>query len=842
MAGKPPKVKPVPTPNKTPDSGTVGPYRPPSPLSPMPHLPVSRRLEPSQPASRPPDLIAVTQSAGVTVSPMFSVNDEFAMLAATSSLADYRIPTPKSLGEADARGIRMFKQRQYVAVDDVHFVQVALDAESGLLRATRATELNPSGPLLKPDSEGRFWVALDSSDSRNHVARLNSLQRRTAELFRAMGHPVDDFFDITITRILAASGMSEALARDPRLYPWSLALLHDTVRRFSLDQKIQTAHTQMQHPDPLERARIDPQMQALLQLRERDLAGYHAHRNRAALFQDQERRFELDCDENTLQMRRIFPDLPKALAETLWRHASAADRLHMHDKPGMPRSMAEEALVALRDFRLARACEGLYLDSVTSLDSDRLALHMIEGLSGWPQNVRFEVRQSLVEDGVGDLRVPFHHVLIRQDAGYVIRSPEGLSSKVESDLYSMVWGLLLPAQRQALGVTDGGGKALQHLIRAQPLPPRQAVSEALGLAPLPVSVDPAAGHYRQTAGLRGGGDNDPTMTITRTVADRVRDLYPQLSDGERTAFINESLKSDPGGVLTRLEKEFATLRDELALWSSREASPHGESSVQRQAPMPAGQRQSREQFSAMLQDIWQRKSVSRWGYGDYHFSSDIDFFGELPRLTARFEYVTELVLKARIPGARIGAFLDSFPNVQYLMVTGVKMDQLPPGIFQMRELRQLTLNSCSLELTEATAEGVSRIETLTLLNLARNPLTVAPHVGFMPDLKELMLYEANLSKVPSGIDAHGELRVLALQDNDISDVGDELFEIPDAQDLFVNLVNNPLSDASKQRVAQYLDNSSMDRKVEIQMEEPLSEVEFESDSSESGFGTDSESD
>ncbi|WP_323156696.1 hypothetical protein, partial [Pseudomonas oryzihabitans] len=85
--------------------------------------------------------------------------------------------------------------------------------------------------------------------------------------------------------------------------------------------------------------------------------------------------------------------------------------------------------------------------------------------------------------------------------------------------------------------------------------------------------------------------------------------------------------------------------------------------------------------------IWQRKSISRWEYGDYHFSADVVFSGELPRLSTRFEYVTELILTAKNPEARIGPFLDSFHNVQYLMVNGVKMEDLAPGIFQMRELR-----------------------------------------------------------------------------------------------------------------------------------------------------------
>lgn len=312
MAGKPPKVKSVPTPDRTPDPGGDGFYRPPSPLPSTSHLPLTHRLDPSQPANRATiEQIALTQTAGVKVSAMLSAIDGFAVLPVPSSLADYWIPTSQSLGEPDAQGIRMFKQRQYVAVDDVHFVQVALDAESGFFRATLARELNPSGPILKPDGEGRFWVALDSSDSPGHVATLNSLRGRTAELLRSMGHPVDDYFDVTIARILAVSGMGEAPVRDPRIYPWSLDLLHDTVRRFSLDREIRTLFTHMQQPDPLMHVRLNPHLQALVQLREGHLVGRNANRERVALFQDNEHAFELDCDENTLQMRRIFPDMPR---------------------------------------------------------------------------------------------------------------------------------------------------------------------------------------------------------------------------------------------------------------------------------------------------------------------------------------------------------------------------------------------------------------------------------------------------------------------------------------------------------------------------------------------------
>lgn len=160
----------------------------------------------------------------------------------------------------------------------------------------------------------------------------------------------------------------------------------------------------------------------------------------------------------------------------------------------------------------------------------------------------------------------------------------------------------------------------------------------------------------------------------------------------------------------------------------------------------------------------------------------------------------------------------------------------------MRQLSELTLDGCSLKLSEVTAEGLSRIETLTRLNLANNPLTIAPHVGYMSGLTGLMLSNANLSSIPSGMDSLRKLGVVALHDNNISDVGYELFEIPDTQDLFVGLANNPLSDAARQRINEYLENSSMDRKVEIQMDELASDSDSDSESLESGFSTGSDSD
>lgn len=802
MAGKPPKTKPVSTP--PPDSPSDS-FHGPLHTSATPPLPVPRPLKPLL-ASPDADRLAAGSAISVSAGSIASSLDKGAVLAARSTLADYWLPIPKNLSEADAQGIRLSKQRQYVVVADEHIVQVVLDAATGLLRATQARELNPSGPLLARDSEGRFWLALE-----NHgVSFAGSIVAKTAELFRRAGRSTAQFSDVTVARMLAVSGIDESRLRAVLANDLPVPfLLEDTLRRFALDQEIQ-AMTQASHEN-------------------------------SARFQFLENTFEADCDEHISRIRRTFPDLPKVAAQAIWRDTSAAERLHLHNQPGLPGQMAIAALLALRDVRLARACEGLYLDSVFSSDSDRLALQMIGRLAAWPSKVRVEIRPHAdgeVLSAIGDEQAPNRYILVLQGEGYVTQNRGDLSPLESKDLYSTVWGVLLPEQRQLFGID--GGTALRQLIRTQPLPSRQAIGEMLGLKPLPADITAATAQYRQAGQLRGGGDNDPNSP--KSVVERVRRLYPQLSDEQVSSFIAERLHSDPPGVLSRLEKDFATLREELAMWNADEASIHQHTPEPQGGPTPDERRQARQRFSTKLQDIWQRKPVSRWGEGEDHFSHYVDFSGELPRLSARFEYVTDLLLTANEPGARIGAFLDSFPNVRFLGVVGIKMDEFPSGIFQMRHLSELTLDGCSLKLSEVTAEGLSRIETLTRLNLANNPLTLAPHIGYMTGLTDLKVYNTNLSSVPTGVDRLGKLQVMALHNNNISDVGDELFEIPDTQELFVGLLGNPLSYDSRQRIDHYLENSSLDRKVEIQAEEVIFESDTDSQSSESGLSTGSESD
>ncbi|WP_281881462.1 leucine-rich repeat domain-containing protein [Pseudomonas atacamensis] len=806
MTGKPPKIKPVSVPTKPSDSSIDVSHRPLSSSSTVAHLTVAHHQEPMRsPSSSDP--LSITPGVNVSTTTTYSTFDEFPRFSAQDPLESYWIPSQEGLDESVALGIKTLKHRQYVAVADNHIVQVVRDAESGLFRATHARELHPSGPLLRPDSEGRFWVAVESDG----FTISDLIAAQAAELFRRSGRSVAQLSDTAVVRMLAVSGVNEAVLRDviahDRPVPF---LLEDTLRRFELDQQIQAE------------GRVAPES--------------------FTRFKDVEDAFESDCNEDTLRMRRVFPDLPKTAARAIWRNTSAAERLHMHNQPGIPQRVALEALLALREVRLARAVEGIYLEAVVNPDSDRLVLHMIGDLVDWPHQIRIEIRQGAIDGDVfaaiGDARSSDRHLLIRHDDGYIVASGGPPSVLGAQNLYTTLWTLLLPVHRQSLGISDDAAQALQKLIRSQPSPSRRVVSEVLRLAPLPATVNAARTQGRQEGLLRGGADVRPESP--KSFERRVRDLHPEISDEDVAAFIDKRLQHDPSGVLSRLENEFATLRHELEVWRA-EVPPHPSKGVEWSAEAFAEQSRLRQRFSEKLQSTWQQKLLSVDGVADESFDSFIDFTDELPQMSARFEHVAGLGLEARNPGVKLGRFLDSFPNLAYLVLENVRMDRFAPGIFQMRGLQHLILKDCSLRLSENDAEGLSRIETLTLLRLDGNPLGVAPHLGFMRQMKELYLANSGLTGIPGGVEQLSRLKILDLRDNNIVDVGDDFFEIPDTQDTYVDLRGNPLSQVALLRINDYLQNTSMDSEIDIRTQEQVFDEIFElSEFSDSGVGSDSD--
>ncbi|MHC8289277.1 dermonecrotic toxin domain-containing protein [Pseudomonas sp. XS1P51] len=700
-----------------------------------------------------------------------------------------------------------------------------------------------------------------------------------ARLFRRLGHSVAEFSDVTAARILAVSGTDEAVLRDlhvnARRPP---ALLEDTIRRFRVDQQIQTFIAQMRSTDPAVYAKADPQMQAQLlqaqgvsvheglwrsgnlvqsvidsledaalkkllgestafgdslpgidvravRLRSR-IAGW-AQEHRAALFKAREDMFELSRDKNTRQMRRIFPDLPKTIAQELWRNASTSDRLHMQNKPGMTRQMAHEALFYLREVRLSRACEGLYLEAISNPDIDTLALHMLETLNGWSPGIRIEVRDGQFDgellDSIGRPDAPIRKVLVRQRGQYRAYDGSGEELHGLDDLYSAVQHALPDAQRQALGLPHAGqGAGLKQAVKQQALLPRSQLRALFGQPPLEPGIRSPMGLAAGRSGyLLGGGDFVPEQT--RSVEQRLQALYPTLSEEDMATLRSERLIGDPLLAVARLENEYLSLVNDLEIWRVDVPSRHPATGAALTDDEISIQRQGRKLFAQELQANWSRRLTTTNRYTPTTFEFDLDILGELPELSADFSHVRELSLSNGSLHLKGHAFLASFPEVRYLTLSGFALEAFPVEIYQMRELITLTLDGCEVLLTQATVEGLAHMEGLTLLHLDNNPLGMTPDIRYMKKLDSLYLKHTGLIEVPIGLFGLENLAFADLRFNEITMLPDELFEVSDAREVNYNFLNNPLSDISRLRIYAYFESAGLDRKMMIQFDDVLEE-------------------
>lgn len=285
---------------------------------------------------------------------------------------------------------------------------------------------------------------------------------------------------------------------------------------------------------------------------------------------------------------------------------------------------------------------------------------------------------------------------------------------------------------------------------------------------------------------------------------------------------SERLIGEPVLAVTRLENEYVTLVNELEMWSNDVPSRHPTTGSMLTGDELSVQRQSRKLFAQELQANWSRRLTTANRYTPTTLQYDLEILGELPVLSADFSHVDELTLSS-IAGLGGYSFLASFPGVRYLTLSGFALKTLPVEIYQMRELVTLTLDGCGITLTEAAVEGLAHMEGLTLLHLDNNPLGLTPDVRYMRVLDSLYLKNTGLIDVPVGLFDLEQLAFANLRSNQITTLPDELFEVSDGRDVNYNLRDNPLSEASKSRIENYFEHSSLDKKIMIQFDGALDE-------------------
>jgi len=355
------------------------------------------------------------------------------------------------------------------------------------------------------------------------------------------------------------------------------------------------------------------------------------------------------------------------------------------------------------------------------------------------------------------------------------------------------------------------------------------------------SLQRARDYYRRTGHSLG----------VQSLAERTRiqALYPGLNGEQLESFIRAQprLLEESLSQLSRLEAQYHQLRADLLAWSSDVPTHH----PQTQEPLSPVERAleslNRDDFAQQLQRSWQRQSEEILPDGTrlYSFSFTQRITGRLPALSADFSHIARLEIHGYGASDGLDGFLHSFPHLRVLYASSFIDRDFPTAIFDMPHLRNLDMPYGLIQLSDTSHQLLSDMTGLQMLDLSGNPLQpgppraegrwLTPNIARMTDLRVLDLSDSGLQQTPEGLFGLRVLGIADLRDNQISDIPESLFEVPTSQPVVYDFRNNPLTEASIQRVRNYRELNGGVQQVRILIGDDVSSSEeSESDSNNGG--------
>ena len=630
----------------------------------------------------------------------------------------YDIRLPADL-QPQENGLYAYQGRHWLALDGRYYsVRSLMGAEQGysLEHPERAWSYEPS---VRHNGNGGWLHELDRPQ-----------EWHGTQLFRRQGHRETEVSALIARRALQVSGISEAQLRqslmDSRRPP---ALLTDTLRRLTLATSTGS----------------DAQAFA---------TGYHALQPRLS-------------SQGRLLQRQF--DLPNGILEEIVGAATPHEIDNLAHTGRVPLRLLEEARIYQQQVRLARACEGLYLDVEVNVDSACLLLHGLESLPGWPAQLRIGLYDGSPEGkllaSIGSGDAAQHQLIWREQLpkGFCQTLFDGLPADLRSQL-----DLPTPA-------------SLRARLQDQALAPRQRLREWLGMQ----AVKPAFRSPMRLADgqpgypLSGRGLGNPYFTEDELL-DKLRlleldDLY--VEDALQALYRSGLNRSAISARLDRLLGEMLLLRERLDRWIMDSA---------RESLSEADQR-SRERIGQAIWDYWRRGLLPELGRPAPRLILWQVRLADLPAQLPEFfrERVREVLLDEVgvrdgdapvLDEDRLQALARQFPNLASL---DIRDGQWGPGLAQRVARAWPRLGSLGLrDLGHSISHqdlralaGLPRLRRLTLRGSRIAEMPVSVLNGMTLDYLGLDLLD--LEAWPQWLDNVALDRI-----GEVSLVGNQLREVP----------------------------------------------------------------
>jgi Leucine-rich repeat (LRR) protein len=488
-----------------------------------------------------------------------------------------------------------------------------------------------------------------------------------------------------------------------------------------------------------------------------------------------------------VRLQKACPGLSEAAAQAVLAHGRPDELERLGAGQRVPLRLLEEARWYARQSRQVAAYAGLRSENVASADSRRLALHTLEQLPGWADNVRIEVREGhdtgTLLDSIGSETASEKKYLIKKGVQFQAFNARGeaLNSlpREGDNFYSSIMHALPDEARRSLGVPEVGQSAELQTRIIDYADKHQAEASALlelqikWIKP-PVRV--SATQIGYPASGRGAG-------LQSHLIEHVRDVYPQVTDQQAHGFILEQYRAgkDDSAIFELLQSrrhEWEQLSTTLDEWA-------GTSTL---APWERSGADHKFRAAQALKTCW-RNALSSGVAGADQLS--ILTYDPLPVLTADFAHVRELSIGGNgLTDANADAFLARFANLQKLslgergslfgayMAHEQSLTTLPLTVTRMSALKKLKFR------TQATVMGAdlsTRMRTLPAVEELHLDLlsgaSLAPGLDLAPlrRLKKLKIEAPGLTQWPSYVEQLPALERLELTRTAIASLPQTLY-------------------------------------------------------------------
>ncbi len=775
---------------------------------------------------------------------------------------------------ADAQGLLSLHGRQYVDVDGKHY-PVEFDSERRQWRIPHPRRADAFRPALLHNNEGAWQHAherpLEWQDSATLLGRLGSataaLDRQTLERIRELtdtapgvlrrmhleslappsllkvslkrfeiNQLIDTFVAQMSTDQYASRRWSELqLQLLPALPKWPagkvLTVADDTGNRLAHYASVMwpaTSHINLTSSVVEQGKLLDAVLAALSDSQVRELLGNdlpapgalarrlalvlgsHARDNKRQVFERLYGLFNISSAAEALPIERDFPGLPRTVAQALVESASNPQLEHLR-RGRVPLELAELARMHLREARINRAIEGFYLEHQANDDTERLALHYLDQLPGWPADKALEIREDSISGAMthywGGVQTTPPHVLVKTLRGYERYRPRGhvhlLAPGGPLPLSTAVFESLTDLERDAMGfAANTDASAFNAALAKRAANARQESAQVLRIQPIKPGFKPPITLADGQVGypLCGMTSGEHSWELQR----RVRRIYSDFEDEQVIEYLDTLVERglEPLNILRERKRERRALLTSLQAWI--DATPGEVVPTDTLYDYP----ENRYQAAGLIERCWRKNPAHiPWAHNEELHSLSLDGFrlGNFPDLPAiaDFSHVRELKLSNMNCRDTANAFLEHFSGLVALEMDNNRMVNLPRQLERMPNLQRLSLARNLLYLNPGNLSVLNSLGKLQVLNLNDNLLGPNLSLSNLGFLRRVYLRRTWIDQWPQDLISRPFLESADLRENRIIDIPEHVYQASPTVTRNISLAGNPLSATSRLRLARY---------------------------------------